>query len=36
MTLKMIKDLFFVGDINQMANAAIPVKLSMQLAMMIK
>ncbi|MEK4062470.1 MULTISPECIES: serine hydrolase domain-containing protein [Paenibacillus] len=28
-----IKDLFFVGDINQMADAALPIRLSMQLAM---
>jgi CubicO group peptidase (beta-lactamase class C family) len=27
------KDLFFVGDLNQMANSALPVRLSMQLAM---
>ena len=31
-----IKDLFFVGDINQMADAALPIRLSMQLAMAIK
>ncbi|KQC03132.1 MAG: hypothetical protein APR53_01640 [Methanoculleus sp. SDB] len=28
-----LKDLFFAGDLNQMANAALPVKLSMQLAL---
>lgn len=28
-----VKDLFFVGDFNQMANPALPVRLSMQLAM---
>lgn len=27
-----IKDLFIVGDLNQMANAALPIKLSMQIA----
>ena len=31
-----IKDLFFVGDINQMADAALPIRLSMQLAMAAK
>lgn len=31
-----IKDLFFVGNINQMANPALPIRLSMQLAMAIK
>ncbi|MDR7871192.1 MAG: serine hydrolase domain-containing protein [Tissierellaceae bacterium] len=30
------KDLFFVGDVNQMAYPALPVRLSMQLAMAIK
>lgn len=30
------KDLFFVGDVNQMANPAIPVRLSIQLALSIK
>jgi CubicO group peptidase (beta-lactamase class C family) len=29
------KDLFFVGDVNQMANPAIPVRLTMQLAIII-
>ena len=28
-----VKELFFVGDLNQMANAALPLKLSMRLAM---
>lgn len=28
-----IKDLFFVGDINQMADASLPIRLSIQLAM---
>ncbi|MBM7540749.1 serine hydrolase domain-containing protein [Amphibacillus cookii] len=28
-----IKDLFFVGDLNQMATASLPIKLSIQLAM---
>ncbi|WP_202623864.1 serine hydrolase domain-containing protein [Sporotomaculum syntrophicum] len=28
-----VKDLFFVGDLNQMANAALPIKLSMRIAM---
>lgn len=27
-----IKDLFIVGDLNQMANAALPIKLSMRIA----
>ncbi|MDR7855220.1 serine hydrolase domain-containing protein [Tissierella sp.] len=31
-----IKDLFFVGDINQMADPALPIRLSMQLAMAAK
>lgn len=31
-----LKDLFFVGDVNQMANPAIPVRLAMQLAMNVK
>ena len=31
-----IKDLFFVGNVNQMANAALPIRLSMRLAMMAK
>lgn len=30
------KDLFFVGDINQMANPALPVRLAMRLAIAIK
>ncbi len=30
------KDLFFVGDVNQMANPAIPIRLSIQLAMLAK
>ncbi len=30
------KDLFFVGDVNQMANPAIPIRLTMQLAIMVK
>lgn len=30
------KDLFIVGDLNQMANAALPIRLSMQIAMMSK
>lgn len=28
-----IKDLFIVGDLNQMANPALPIRLSMQIAM---
>lgn len=31
-----LKDLFFVGDINQMSNAAIPLRLTMRLAMTTK
>lgn len=31
-----VKDLFFVGNINQMSNPAIPFRLSMQLAMASK
>lgn len=31
-----LKDLFFVGDINQMADAALPIRLSIKLAMAIK
>lgn len=31
-----IRDLYFVGDLNQMANAALPVRLSMQLAVSSK
>jgi D-alanyl-D-alanine carboxypeptidase len=31
-----VKDLFFVGDLNQMGNAALPIRLSMKLAMMTK
>lgn len=31
-----LKELFFVGDVNQMVNASLPVRLSMQLAMMAK
>ena len=31
-----IKDLFFVGDINQIAYAALPTRLSMKLAMATK
>lgn len=31
-----IKDLFIVGDVNQIDNASLPIKLSMQLAMSIK
>jgi hypothetical protein len=31
-----LKELFFVGDINQMAKAALPIRLSMQLAMAAK
>jgi hypothetical protein len=31
-----VKDLFFVGDLNQMANAALPVRLSTRLAMSTK
>lgn len=31
-----MKELFFVGDINQMAEAALPIRLSMQLAMAAK
>lgn len=30
------KDLFFTGDVNQMANPAIPVRLAMRLAMSVK
>lgn len=30
------KDLFFVGDLNQMASPALPIRLSMKLAMMVK
>jgi hypothetical protein len=30
------KDLYFVGDINQMANPAIPIRLVMKLAMSVK
>ncbi|WP_339315299.1 serine hydrolase domain-containing protein [Paenibacillus sp. FSL R10-2734] len=30
------KDLFMVGDLNQMGNAALPIRLSMKLAMMTK
>lgn len=30
------KDLFFTGDVNQMANPALPVRLAMQLAMSVK
>lgn len=30
------KDLFFVGDVNQMSNPALPVRLAMQIAMGIK
>ncbi|MEK4288997.1 serine hydrolase domain-containing protein [Paenibacillus sp. FSL P4-0502] len=31
-----VKDLFMVGDLNQMGNAALPIRLSMKLAMMTK
>ncbi|MGM8365510.1 serine hydrolase domain-containing protein [Virgibacillus sp. W0181] len=31
-----LKDLFFVGDVNQMANPALPVRLVMQLALSMK
>jgi D-alanyl-D-alanine carboxypeptidase len=31
-----VKEVFFVGDLNQMANAALPLKLSMRLAMMMR
>lgn len=31
-----IKDLFFVGDLNQMGNPALPIRLSMKLALMTK
>lgn len=31
-----IKDLFMVGDLNQMGNAALPIRLSMKLAMTTK
>ena len=31
-----IKDLFFVGDLNQLGNASLPIRLSMKLAMMTK
>jgi len=31
-----VKDLFFVGDVNQMANPSLPVRLAMQLAMGMK
>lgn len=31
-----VKDLFFVGDLNQMANAALPIRLSMRIAMSTK
>ena len=31
-----LKELFFVGDLNQMANAGLPLKLSMRLAMMTR
>lgn len=30
-----VKDLFFVGDVNQMSNPALPIRLIMQLAMMV-
>jgi len=30
-----IKDLFIIGDLNQMANPALPVRLSMQIAMCV-
>jgi D-alanyl-D-alanine carboxypeptidase len=31
-----VKDIFMVGDLNQMGNAALPIRLSMKLAMMTK
>jgi CubicO group peptidase (beta-lactamase class C family) len=31
-----IKDLFIIGDLNQMANEALPVRLSMRIATMVK
>jgi len=31
-----LKELFFVGDINQMAKPSLPIRLSMQLAMVTK
>ncbi len=31
-----LKDLFIIGDLNQMMNAALPIRLSMQIAMMVK
>lgn len=31
-----LKDLFIVGDVNQMANPALPIRLIIKLAMMIK
>lgn len=31
-----IKDLFIVGDLNQMMNAALPIRFSMRIAMMVK
>jgi hypothetical protein len=33
---KTAKDLYFVGDINQMANPALPIRLVMKLAMSVK
>ena len=31
-----MRDLFFVGDLNQMANPSLPIRISMQLAMAVK
>ncbi|MDI6720712.1 MAG: hypothetical protein QMD46_14025, partial [Methanomicrobiales archaeon] len=31
-----LKELFFVGDLNQMGNAALPVRLSLRLAMLAR
>lgn len=31
-----LRDVFFVGDLNQMTNAALPIKLSMRLAMVMR
>ena len=31
-----MRDLFFVGDLNQMANPSLPIRISMQLAMAAK